>query len=61
MVTLVTVDKTLTEDAANLLWSVEERAVTVTVVWAGTAVGAMKTVGDPLAVWAGEKPPQLPA
>ena len=59
MVTPVTAEVTATETATALLWSVEERAVTATVFWAGTAGGAVKVVVAPLAVWAGEKLPQL--
>lgn len=59
--TAVTVEMMVTLLEKALLWSVAERAVTATVVFAGTASGAVKTVEPPLAVWDGEKDPQLGA
>jgi hypothetical protein len=61
MVTPVTVEMMVTEAEKLLLRSVEDRAFTVTVLCAGTASGAMKTVEPPLDVCAGEKEPQFGA
>jgi len=61
MVMPVTVERTVTENAETLLWSVVERAVTAMVFCAGTAGGAVKVVAAPLAVCAGEKFPQFAA
>lgn len=58
MVMLVTVERIVTENAAALLWSVAERAVTAMVLCAGTAGGAQKVVLAPLSVCAGVKCPQ---
>jgi len=46
-------------ESAALLWSVLDSAVIAMVVWAGTAVGAVKVVAAPLAVCAGKKLPQF--
>ena len=50
IVTPVTVEMMVTLLERALLWSVAESAVTATVVFAGTASGAVKTVVPPLAV-----------
>jgi len=59
MVTLVTVETSVSENAAALLWSVVERAVTVMILWGGTAGGAQKVVMAPLSVCGGVKCPQF--
>ena len=61
MVMPVTVERTVTENAEALLWSVVERAVTAMVACGGTARGAVNMVAAPLAVCAGEKLPQFAA
>jgi len=61
IVTPVTVEMTVRVAELALLWSVVERALTVTVFLEGTARGAVKTVVAPLAVCEGEKDPQLGA
>jgi hypothetical protein len=52
---------TVTVSVALLLVSVEDVAVMVTVLLAGTEAGAVKVVVAPLAVCVGEKEPQAPA
>jgi len=59
MVMLVTLETTVTENAAALLWSVVESAVTAMVLWGGTPAGARNVVAAPLAVWAGLKLPHF--
>lgn len=61
MVTPVIVERMVTLAETALLRSVAERAMTVTVLCAGTARGAVKIAVAPLAVCGGEKDPQLGA
>jgi hypothetical protein len=61
IVTPVIVDRIVTLADKALLRSVDERAITVTVLCAGTARGAVKTAVAPLAVCEGENDPQFGA
>jgi hypothetical protein len=50
MVMPVTVEMTVTGNIADLLWSVEDKAVTVTAPPVGMSCGAVKIVVAPLTV-----------
>jgi hypothetical protein len=61
IVTPLTVEVMVTLEAALLLRSVADVAVTDTVFPDGTPIGAVNVVGAPLAVWGGVNVPQMGA